>query len=131
MGRRISSVELLKEAKAGLTKAKTIEELRQVQAVVLPLEFGLSLDQTAQEIGVSVGWACQLRTRFVRAGGFSQGTHATRGGRLREKSFSNHVFDSLDALENHLEVALRDMELDPRCAHSIIAWPWIINSLTN
>jgi hypothetical protein len=24
-------------------------------------------------------------------------------GELREKSFHNHVFDSLDALENHLE----------------------------
>ena len=45
---------------------------------------------------------------------------------LREKSFCNHVFDSLDALENHREVALRDMELDHHRVHSIVAWPWII-----
>lgn len=50
---------------------------------------------------------------------------------LREKSFHNLVFDSLDALENHLEIALHDMELDHERVHSIVAWPWIINSLTN
>ena len=50
---------------------------------------------------------------------------------LREKSFCNNVFESLEALENHLEVALRDLELDHQCVHSIVAWPWIINSLMN
>ena len=48
---------------------------------------------------------------------------------LREKSFHNRVFDSLDALENHLEAAMRDMEKNRECVHSIVAWPWIINSL--
>jgi transposase len=48
---------------------------------------------------------------------------------LREKSFHNRVFDSLDALENHLEVAMHDMEKDHERVHSIVAWPWIINSL--
>lgn len=49
---------------------------------------------------------------------------------LREKSFHNRVFDSLNALENHLETALLNMELDRQRVHSIVAWPWIINSLT-
>jgi hypothetical protein len=31
---------------------------------------------------------------------------------LREKSFHNRVFDSLDALKNYLEAAMRDMEKD-------------------
>lgn len=48
---------------------------------------------------------------------------------LREKSFHNRVFDSLDALENHLEAALYDMEKDRECVQSIVAWPWIINSI--
>lgn len=48
---------------------------------------------------------------------------------LREKAFHNLVFDSLDALEDHLEEALRDMENDQNRIHSIVAWPWIINSL--
>ena len=84
MGRRASGSELLEVAKVSLAKAKTVEELRQAQAVVLPLEFGLSLEQTAQAIGVSVGWACQLRTRFVRAGGVLGESRAMRGGRRRE-----------------------------------------------
>lgn len=47
---------------------------------------------------------------------------------LREKSFGNLVFNSLDALENHLEKALRAMELDRAKVKSIVAWPWIMNS---
>jgi transposase len=50
---------------------------------------------------------------------------------LREKSFGNIVFDSLDALESHLEASLREMELNKQQVHSIVAWPWIINSLLN
>jgi len=84
MGRRASGGEVLEQAKACLAKAKTVEELRQAQAVVLPLELGLSLEQTAQAMGVSVGWACPLRTRFVRTGGIPDCGRARRGGRRHE-----------------------------------------------
>jgi transposase len=50
---------------------------------------------------------------------------------LREKSFPNLVFDSLDALEGHLESALREMENDIARVRSIVAWPWIIDALIN
>jgi len=50
---------------------------------------------------------------------------------LREKSFHNRVFDSIDALENHLEVSLREMECNRKRVRSIVAWSWIINSLLN
>jgi transposase len=50
---------------------------------------------------------------------------------LREKSFHNRVFESLDALEDHLVSALRTMENDRDRARSITAWPWIIEALTN
>lgn len=50
---------------------------------------------------------------------------------LREKSFANRVFKSMEALEDHLEVSLREMENDPERVHSIVAWPWIIDSLMN
>ena len=50
---------------------------------------------------------------------------------LREKHFHNLVFESLDALEDHLEAALRKMENEPERIRSIIAWPWIINALLN
>ncbi len=50
---------------------------------------------------------------------------------LREKHFHNRVFDSIDALEDHLEHALNQFESDPQRIRSIVAWPWIINSLKN
>ena len=45
---------------------------------------------------------------------------------LREKSFGNIVFDSLDALETHLEAALRNFELQRDRVKSIVAWSWIM-----
>lgn len=48
---------------------------------------------------------------------------------LREKAFGNLVFDSLDALEDHLEGSLKQLERDRSRVHSIVSWPWIINSL--
>ena len=48
---------------------------------------------------------------------------------LREKHFHNVVFDSLDALEDHLEARLRALEDDPNTIRSIVAWPWIMNAL--
>jgi len=50
---------------------------------------------------------------------------------LREKSFHNRVFKSIEVLEQHLSSALLEMELDNKRVHSIVAWPWIINSLMN
>lgn len=52
-------------------------------------------------------------------------------GGLREKSFHNRVFESIDALETHLAYSLRDMERDHQCVRSIVAWPWTISSLKN
>ena len=85
MARRASVGEWLEDAKACLAKAKTVEELRLAQAVVLPLEFGLSLEQTAQAIGVSGGWVCQLRTRFVRGEGVP--SYGARLGRTAREIF--------------------------------------------
>jgi transposase len=50
---------------------------------------------------------------------------------LREKRFHNRVFDSLDALEDHLEIALRDFEMDTPTIKSIVAWPLTIDALLN
>jgi transposase len=50
---------------------------------------------------------------------------------LREKAFHNRVFESIDALEEHLTIALRAMELDPPRVRSIVSWPWIMDALLN
>jgi hypothetical protein len=57
---------VLMNAREAIASARTVEQLRQAQAVVLPLEYAMSLADTAQVIGVSPGWACQLRKRFMR-----------------------------------------------------------------
>ena len=49
---------------------------------------------------------------------------------LREKYFHNRVFDSLDALEDHLVAALHATEEATAKVRSIVAWPWIIDALT-
>jgi transposase len=75
----------LEQAKVCLKQARTVEELRQAQAVVLPLAYGLSLAQVAEALGVSVGWACRLRTRFIREGRVSARSRArVCGGRRRQ-----------------------------------------------
>lgn len=82
MARKARGKDILEIAKLHLSGAKTAAALRQAQAVVFPLEYGMSLEQTAAAIGVSPGWACQLRNRFMKGGGISEGDKP-RGGRHR------------------------------------------------
>jgi transposase len=100
MARKARGRDLLDQARGYLSKAKTAEELRQVQAFVMPLEFGLSMEQTARAIGVSTGWACQLRNRFIKEGVIPRQDKPLRGGRRRanmsleeEKAFLEPFFD--------------------------------------
>ncbi len=67
-----------------MSKAKTLEGLRKLQAVILPLEYGLTLEQTAQATGVSVGWISQLRNRFIQEDGRFDDERPKRGGRYRQ-----------------------------------------------
>jgi len=50
---------------------------------------------------------------------------------LREKAFHNRVFERIDALEEHLTIALRAMELDQPRVRSIVSWPSIMDALLN
>jgi hypothetical protein len=46
---------------------------------------------------------------------------------LREKLY-NRVFKSLDALEEHLAMALKSLEENPGIVCSIVSWPWIVSA---
>jgi transposase len=48
---------------------------------------------------------------------------------LREKYFHNKAFDSIEALEDQLEIGLIAIEHDQPRVQSIVAWDWIINAL--
>lgn len=76
--------EILMIAREAIATARTVEQLRQAQAVVLPLDYGLSLADTAQVIGVSPGWACQLRRRFMHGQVAGAPDAPARGGRQRQ-----------------------------------------------
>ena len=76
--------EVLKNAREALASAETVAQLRQAQAVVLPLDYGLSLADTAKIIGVSPGWVCQLRRRFMRGQVAGTPGAPTAGGRKRQ-----------------------------------------------
>ena len=76
--------EVLASAREAIASALTVEQLRQAQAVVLPLDYAMSLADTAQAIGVSPGWACQLRRRFMHGQKVGEPGAPTAGGRKRE-----------------------------------------------
>lgn len=82
MGMAARGHEVLEQAKARLIQAKTAGQLRQAQAVALPLSRSLPLAQTAALLGISASWTCKLRTRFAR--GEIMGPKANREHRPRQ-----------------------------------------------
>ena len=75
----------VEEARRMLANAKTLEQLRQAQSVVLPLDYGLSLEQTAGVIGRSVHWTSRIRNRFLAGETAGDGQRQSRGGRRRQR----------------------------------------------
>ncbi len=84
MPRPLRGQEDVDRALRRIATATTIEQVRQARAVVFPLRYGLSLEQTAEAIGVSRGWACRLRNRFIAGKAAGDKGKAARGGRRRE-----------------------------------------------
>ncbi|NTW54364.1 MAG: winged helix-turn-helix domain-containing protein [Chlorobaculum sp.] len=84
MARPATGKEVLTKTKEALATVRTTQALRQAQAVILPLEQGLSMDQVASVPGISKSWACKLRCQFIRQGGVMPETKPTQGGRRRE-----------------------------------------------
>lgn len=87
--------EVLSRARALIATAQTVEQLRQAQAVVLPLDHALSLSDTARAIGVSTGWACQLRRRFIHGQTVGAADAPTAGGRRRENMTVQQEYEFL------------------------------------
>ncbi len=76
--------QVLMQARRAIASAQTVEQLRQAQAVVLPLDFGLSLADAARIMGVSRCWVCQLRRRFMQGRIAGSPDAPTAGGRRRQ-----------------------------------------------
>ncbi len=84
MARPFKGEAAVSSALAVLKAATSVTQLRQAQAVVLPLRYGLSLKQTAESLGVSPGWASRLRNQFMAGQVIASDAPPVRGGRHRE-----------------------------------------------
>ncbi len=66
MARLATGLSVIEAARKQLIEAKTLEELRSAQAVIFPLDLGLSIEQTGAAIGIATSWSCRLRRRFIK-----------------------------------------------------------------
>lgn len=66
MARTASGQEHVEAAQELLKSARTADDVRRAQSVLLPLTLGLTIEQTAKAIGRSVGVTCTMRTRFAK-----------------------------------------------------------------
>lgn len=65
MARTASGWDVIEEARKQIIEARSAEGLRMAQSVVLPLDFGLTMEATSKVLGISKGWACQMRRCFI------------------------------------------------------------------
>lgn len=92
--------EVVDSALQVIANAVTVEQLGQAQAVVLPLRYGLSLAQTAQVTGLSMGWVSKQRNRFIQGKAVGDGTISARGATQtklhlgRESGCAQAVFEA-------------------------------------
>ena len=70
MARTASGAEHVASGYALLPHARTADQLRLAQAVLLPLELGMSIEQTARAIGRSAGLGRNGRARRVEEDGW-------------------------------------------------------------
>jgi Winged helix-turn helix len=87
MARPASGEDQIEAARISLKQATSADQLRAAQSVLLPLELGLTLAQTAQAIGRSVGATCRMRTTYCAvAAGHRPPTQAKTSLRNRAKA---------------------------------------------
>lgn len=80
MARNSTGRDTLKQARHDLTTASTTKQLRVAQAVVFPLDLGISLARTAELIGMTSGWVARSRIRYITLQRKGK-TPDSRGGR--------------------------------------------------
>ena len=104
MARSASGTEQLELARAQVKSARSAAQLRAAQAVLLPLELGLTLEQTAAAVGRSVGATCRMRITFCAvASGRQQPARA-------KTALRNHAKSTLDEEAAALDKVLHDAQ---------------------
>ena len=90
-------------AHALLRNAKTADQLRLAQAVLFPIELGLSIEQTARAIGRSAGATCGMRNRFA--------------------SLSEHPIEACRGKHDLRNHANADLDVETRILDEVLARP--------
>ena len=101
MARSFQAKDQVEAALECIKTTKNPVQLRRAQAVVLPLRYGLDLDQTAEVVGLSKAWVSRMRNKFTAV---PDEEKPTQGGRRRQ-SFSRER--KAELLKPFLELAAR------------------------
>ena len=100
MARKATGQEIIGTALEILKQAKNGDEIRRCQAVLFPLELGISLIETAKYIGRSLSWTNQARSSFIKNAGLVPGSGS--GGRRRSNL---SLEEEVELLEPFIEKA--------------------------
>ena len=85
MARTTTYEELeIQEAVRLVESAKTLQQLRQGQAILIPALTGASMEATARILGLGRNQVCVMRRKFREQGGTTYSDKDRRGGRHRE-----------------------------------------------
>jgi len=103
-----------------------LEEISRRQADRFTLLF---LDQAGWHIAKELQIPYNIRLVYIPS--YSPELNPTEHvwDEIREKFFHNITFDSISALEDRLEIALKELELDMPRVHSMTSFPWIVNEV--
>jgi transposase len=98
MARIARGQDVLIKAQELLSKATTANDLRTLQAVILPLTNGMSTLETAKVIGRSPRWTTKVRNEFIRNAGMNGKIHKKFRNRAYmtkndEEAFLNTFFE--------------------------------------
>ena len=96
MARKPTGIEALEQARHDLLGATSVEQFRVAQAVILPLELGISLARTAELIGMTPGWVARARIRYIYLYNNVE-LPAARGGRHNNLLAPDEEIDFVEA----------------------------------
>lgn len=96
MARKPTGIEALEQARHDLLGATSVEQFRVAQAVILPLELGISLARTAELIGMTSGWVARARIRYIYLYNNAE-IPAPRGGRRNNLLAPEEEIDFVEA----------------------------------
>ncbi|WP_430231681.1 winged helix-turn-helix domain-containing protein [Nitrosomonas communis] len=113
MAIKSSRTDQLVSAQKLLETAKTAAELRAAQAVLFPLELGMTREQMAKNIGLSVRWTCSQRTRYDRI---------TRGEEKVPRTKREHQNRAIATLEQEAQI-LDEVLVGSAQGRAVVATP--------